>query len=254
MSDSPVTRRTALAAVGSAIPLGAAGCLGFGGVTGSDPDEETAGSGATGGATDGNDPTAGDGAAGSDTHSETDDADPGSPAQPIATAVDEPNEAVTVSMVGEHELRFEPQLVWVAVGGQVTWRNDDPDHGHDVATIAGRTPSDAFGWSTGTLKPDEMYTRTLTEPGVYDYVCTPHASRMVGRLVVGQPDPTGEPALSVGTDGIDGAEARAAFDALDDEVDLLLGETSNGASNAIETTGGTSGTGSDDSAECDCPE
>lgn len=184
------TRRATLAAVGAAIPVGSTGCLGPDGAVGSESSEEAVGS------------------------------DSGGPTQPIATAVDEPRATATILMTDGR--RFDPQLAWVAVGGRVTWRNDDMDHDHDVATIRGRTPENAIGWSTGTLKPDERYVRTMTEPGVYDYVSTPHATRMVGRLVVGRPDPADEPALSADADELDGPEARAVFVALDATVDELL--------------------------------
>ncbi|WP_418285959.1 cupredoxin domain-containing protein [Halorubrum sp. DTA46] len=205
------TRRGLLVAAGVAGSAGLGGCLGVAG----DGDQ-----------------------VGTDESARTDPDEAGDPTQPIDVAVEEPTAEATVSMPGDHANRFGPQLVHVAVGGRVTWRNDDPDHDHDVVSIGGRAPEDAAGWSTGLLETGETSGRTFSEPGVYDYVCTPHASRMVGRVVVGTPDPETEPALSAGSDGLAGDEARAVLAALDDRTRALLGD----------------GQAESDESACDCPD
>lgn len=153
------------------------------------------------------------------------------PRQTVEYSVDAPTTEATVSMIGTHENRFSPQLVWIEAGGTVSWHNADPDHDHDVALIADRTPADATLLSSGLLALGESIDRTFVEPGVYDYVCTPHASRMVGRIIVGQPDPSDERSLSAGTDTLAGEEAAAVFATLDERTMRLL-----------------------DAADCDCPE
>lgn len=160
--------------------------------------------------------------------------DIGSPAQPIDTTVSEPAETTVVSMVGDHGLRFAPQLVWIAVGGRVTWRNNDTEHSHDAVTISGAIPDDAEGFSTGTLRPGETYSRSFPVPGVYDYVCTPHASRMVGRVVVGEFDRDAEPALRFDRSGLSGNEAQAVLAALDEKLVERMDQS--------------------DSTDCDCPD
>jgi len=222
------TRRELLVAAGVAGSVAVVGCLG---VVGDEPSDTTHSDDDVSG---GSDATTDDGDA------TTDDGDAAhGPTQPIDVAVGEPATEATVSMRGDHANRFAPQLVWIHAGGRVVWHNDDPDHDHDVASLSGRTPETAPDWSTGLLQTGETYTRTFTEPGVYDYVCTPHASHMVGRVVVGSPDPEDEPAISAAVDTLDGEEARAVFAVLDDRTRSSLGGDRPEAA---------------DEPDCDCPE
>ena len=47
-------------------------------------------------------------------------------------------------------------------------------------------PTAAKPWNSDYLLPDETFSVTLTEKGVYDYYCVPHEhAGMVGRIVVG---------------------------------------------------------------------
>jgi hypothetical protein len=49
-------------------------------------------------------------------------------------------------------------------------------------------PEDAKPWDSDYLLPNESFSATLSEPGVYDYYCQPHEhAGMVGRIVVGTP-------------------------------------------------------------------
>lgn len=107
---------------------------------------------------------------------------------------DEPAADRTVRMT--HTGGFVPDVAWVTLGGEVTWRNtDDADH-HDAVSLPGRVPADAEGWASGSLDHQESFTHAFTEPGVYDYVCTPHQTWMYGTVVVGTPDPESEPGLA----------------------------------------------------------
>lgn len=207
MAETALPRRAVLVGAGAAVPAFLSGCL------------------------EGRDGLA---RAGDNAGSDGGASSVGSPAQPIDAAVSEPAEAATVSMVGDHSLRFAPQLVWVAVGGRVTWRNDDPEHGHDVVTLPDAIPTDAEGIATETLQSGETHSRSFPVPGVYDYVCTPHASRMVGRVVVGAFDPDAEPALRSDRSELDGDEAGAVLAALDDRLVEQMTRS--------------------ESAECDCPD
>jgi amicyanin len=70
---------------------------------------------------------------------------------------------------------FAPQTLTIRAGDTVTWTNlDDVEH---TAT----STSGAF--DSGLLAQGESYTVTFTEPGTYDYLCTPHPM-MTGRIVV----------------------------------------------------------------------
>ena len=51
-----------------------------------------------------------------------------------------------------------------------------------------RIPAGAKPWNSDYLLPDESFSMTFTEDGVYDYYCVPHEhAGMVGRIVVGTP-------------------------------------------------------------------
>lgn len=152
------------------------------------------------------------------------------PSQTVTYSADSPTAESTVTMGGDHDNRFSPQLVWIETGGTVTWRNIDPNHDHDVVVLADRRPADGPQLSSDLLAVGESVDRTFDTPGIYDYVCTPHASRMVGRVIVGHPDPGDQPALSVDADGLAGDEAAAVVAVLDDRTTTLLA-----------------------AADCDCP-
>jgi len=71
--------------------------------------------------------------------------------------------------------KFSLPTVTVAVGGTVTWVNQDEDV-HTVVSTAGVFRSPA-------LDTDETYSYKFTKPGVYQYFCTFHPL-MVGKVVV----------------------------------------------------------------------
>ena len=55
-----------------------------------------------------------------------------------------------------------------------------------------RMPKSASPWNSDYLLPLETFSVTLTEKGVYDYYCIPHEhAGMVGRIIVGEPEPHG---------------------------------------------------------------
>lgn len=102
---------------------------------------------------------------------------------------------------------FDPQVVHVTVGGTIEWfvetgrhdvtayhRDDHPPH---------RTTEGVKAWGSGPLTgPGSTYEHTFEREGVYDYVdtqqvCTSHeAAGNVGRVIVGWPEPSDEPALA----------------------------------------------------------
>ena len=55
-----------------------------------------------------------------------------------------------------------------------------------------RIPEKATPWDSDYLLPEEEFSVTLSEPGVYDFYCIPHEhAGMVGRIVVGEPPAQG---------------------------------------------------------------
>ena len=64
---------------------------------------------------------------------------------------------------------FRPAQITLASGSQITFVNHD-NTAH-TATETGQTPA----FDTGTLKPDQSKTVTLSKPGTYTYYCQFHA-------------------------------------------------------------------------------
>ena len=78
--------------------------------------------------------------------------------------------AVTIS-----EFAFSPATLTVTAGDTVTWTNEDP--------VVHTSTSATGAWDSGDLAQGESFSVTLTTPGTFDYVCTPHPS-MTGRITV----------------------------------------------------------------------
>ncbi len=82
-----------------------------------------------------------------------------------------------------HDFSFTPAEITVAVGGTVTWTNQDR------ATHTATSPG---AWDTGRLAPGQSATQRFDTPGVFEYFCAIHP-RMRGRVIVepvAQPSPT----------------------------------------------------------------
>ena len=69
---------------------------------------------------------------------------------------------------------FEPAVLRVTPGTTVTWVWDDGSVPHNVTF-------DDVGSDT---RSEGMWTRTFTDPGTFDYVCTLHGG-MTGTVTVG---------------------------------------------------------------------
>jgi plastocyanin len=118
---------------------------------------------------------------------------------------------------GAH-VAFDPIGLWVPAGARVRWVLEANVHtttayhpandGHPL-----RIPEGALPWDSGYLvEPGAVFEVTLTEEGVYDYLCTPHEiAGMVGRIVVGRP---GGPGARPPGDAVPPA-ARAAFPSIE---------------------------------------
>jgi amicyanin len=73
------------------------------------------------------------------------------------------------------DFAFSPAALTITVGDSVTWTNLD--------FVVHTATSTGGAFDSGDLEQGESYTLTFTEPGTYDYLCTPHPT-MTGRIVV----------------------------------------------------------------------
>ena len=84
----------------------------------------------------------------------------------------------------KRKMVFSEEIITVAAGAEVTWLATDK--GHNVELIDGPDGVDLPKKS----KISKDVTLTFDEPGVYVYVCTPHATMgMIGVVVVGEATP-----------------------------------------------------------------
>lgn len=108
----------------------------------------------------------------------------------VATAA----EPVAATIV---DLTFQPSVIEVDAGANVTWTNEDGvPH-----TVTARTDD----FDSGVMQEGATFSQVFDEPGTFDYFCAIHPS-MSGSVVVGEPaaieeavDPGSDP--SAGTDG-----------------------------------------------------
>ena len=227
-------RRTWLAAVGTAL-VGTAGCADL------DEDSDDAGDSEEGDDADGGDPEDDDsgaddlihesvaegdddadedGEADSPDGDEADEGDEEEPDPSDIVADEEPEGERTVRIAHDTPRGFDPDVTWVELGGTVTWESEARDQ-HDTAAIEGRVPEEAGGWTSGFLAQGETFSHTFEEEGVYDYVCTLHESWMVASVLVGEPDPEGQPGLA--DPGEEAGEANTdAIEALNERTRALL--------------------------------
>lgn len=94
---------------------------------------------------------------------------------------------------------FDPIGVLVKPGQTVRWTNLNEGNSHTTTAYSPanfdrplRIPKAAKSWDSDYLLPNETFSITFTEKGVYDYYCIPHEhAGMVGRIIVGGPEPHG---------------------------------------------------------------
>lgn len=113
-------------------------------------------------------------------------------------------ETIDISMRGKEDgshVWFDPVGILVQPGQTVRWTNRDPGNSHTVTTYHPeffdrplRIPARARPWHSDYLLPDETFSVTFEQEGVYDYYCVPHEhAGMVGRIVVGSPGSSAGP-------------------------------------------------------------
>ena len=111
---------------------------------------------------------------------------------------------------------FDPIGIRIAAGQTLRWINLDPGNAHTSTAYAPanfgrprRMPAGAEPWNSDYLLPNETFTVTLIERGVYDYYCLPHEhAGMVGRIVVDAPQPE-DRFTAAGADDLPEAALRA---------------------------------------------
>ncbi|MBB5535644.1 plastocyanin/azurin family copper-binding protein [Rhizobium giardinii] len=111
-------------------------------------------------------------------------------------------EVVEIRMKGRadgSQVWFDPIGVLIKPGQMVRWINYNPGNSHTTTAYHPanfgkplRIPEAAKSWDSDYLLPEESFSNTFTEQGVYDYLCIPHEhAGMVGRIIVGEPEPHG---------------------------------------------------------------
>ncbi|MEF8841217.1 MAG: plastocyanin/azurin family copper-binding protein [Haloarculaceae archaeon] len=225
MSERTTTRRRLLETAGSIGALGLAGCLGSSEPTGSGGADAP-----TATATPTPNPTEGE----TEKHHEPDEHHEGEDETAHGEgghggegAADHVEVEMLSNDSGHH---FHPHVAWVEPGGAVTFRNVSgahsvaayhPDNGKPL-----RIPEDAASFDSGLLNGEgQTFEHTFEGEGVYDVYCAPHeALGMIGTVLVGKPDPHGQPGLADPGDGLPETAAMKVDD-LNHQVDDTLEHT-----------------------------
>ena len=135
-------------------------------------------------------------------------------------------EMIEVKMQGRDDgshVWFDPIGILIKPGQTIRWTNLNPGNSHTTTAYNPtnfkrplRMPKAAKSWDSDYLLPDESFSVTFTEQGVYDYYCIPHEhAGMVGRIVVGEPE-THDWTELTGANGDLPEEAVKAFPMVED--------------------------------------
>lgn len=165
------------------------------------------------------------------TGSETADGDDGDRADDGADSAGElgsPVDHAEVIVTSTPFPQFVPRVVHVAVGGTVTWVNENGRHDvtsyHPDTHGPQRIPEDAEPWASDQLRREgDSFERTFDREGVYDYadtrhVCTSHeVAGGIGRVVVGWPDPDDEIGLTPPQPALPG-QAQNGIETMNEET------------------------------------
>jgi plastocyanin len=189
-----VTRRYLIRLVGSIAPLGLAGCVGSQTEASTEPagrDDDSRTETAASGQDDADDHDEGGHHRDEGGHHYGD------------TVPEEPARSAELTMLttddGSH---FHPHVVWVQPGGTVTFHNESGAHSATAYAPANdmpsRIPEAAEAFDSGTLtESGATFEHTFETEGVYDLFCAPHHQLgMVASVIVGKPDPEGQPGLA----------------------------------------------------------
>jgi len=143
-----------------------------------------------------------------------------------------PAESVQVTTTSRPYPKFEPQIVHVEAGGTVEWLVETGRHDvtayHRDQHPPHHTPEGVAPWGSDRMTgAGTTYEHTFETAGVYDYVDTQHVcvahevAGNVGRVVVGWPDPDGEPAMVPPDEDLP-SRVRNAFQRFNDETRPVL--------------------------------
>jgi plastocyanin len=136
------------------------------------------------------------------------------------------SELVEIRMQGRDDgshVWFDPIGILIKPGQTVRWTNLNPGNSHTTTAYnpanferPRRMPKAAKPWDSDYLLPNESFSVTFTEQGVYDYYCIPHEhAGMVGRIIVGEPE-AHDWTEQVGGNGNLPEEALKAFPMVED--------------------------------------
>lgn len=75
-------------------------------------------------------------------------------------------------MVETANFQFTPSNFTVNVGDTIMWFWFDGSH----TTTSGNIPSGATAWNASISQNNQMFTYVVSIPGIYNFVCLPHAS------------------------------------------------------------------------------
>ncbi|BCH25491.1 plastocyanin/azurin family copper-binding protein [Mesorhizobium sp. L-8-3] len=136
---------------------------------------------------------------------------------------DAPVEIVMQGRADGSHVWFDPVGILVKPGQTIRWINRDPGNSHSTTAYSPenfdrplRMPKGSRAWNSDLLLPGQTFSVTFTEKGVYDYYCIPHEhAGMVGRIVVGEPEPHGWMELA-GANGELPGKALQAFPSVED--------------------------------------
>jgi plastocyanin len=143
----------------------------------------------------------------------------------------QPEESASISFDchdGEEEAYVvRPPLVWVEPGVTVLWgtvgvcrQRALAYHPDNDAPL--RVPEGTEGWSSPILQGDgATYEYTFEQPGVYNYFGLHEGDGQVGLVLVGRPDPEGQPGLTEPGEDIP-EPARTELSRLVEEARSLL--------------------------------
>ncbi|MER9180324.1 plastocyanin/azurin family copper-binding protein [Mesorhizobium sp. M0767] len=135
-------------------------------------------------------------------------------------------EAIEIRMQGRDDgshVWFDPIGILIKPGQTIRWTNLNPGNSHTTTAYNPtnferplRMPKAAKSWDSDYLLPNESFSVTFIEQGVYDYYCIPHEhAGMVGRIIVSEPEAHGW-AEMVGANGDLPEEALKAFPTVED--------------------------------------
>lgn len=101
----------------------------------------------------------------------------------ITILVNSSNVFSTTHNVSASDFSFSPVNLNVTVGDTVKWTRINGSHTTTCNGTNGSTrPSGATAWDAALNAGSPVFVYVITVPGMYHYVCTPHAPSMAGNI------------------------------------------------------------------------